>query len=424
MIASRVRLASAAAVAGLAWLSPPGVGVAGAETLGSDSDAGAASAGSAPRAGHHRGARSSVGASSGLDSAPVSGVRAPSRASVPVTVQVPPAAAVPRTESAILEAPKSEARRVDAELPALSSVASSGAEVVINQRRERITLAVPTVADFQKAPAAPAAVASPIALPAGSVDTQEVSPVSAAAAVALPAASASAPVQAVARQPVRVLQRIGAVLYKLVDHATYRVSQWPAGPAKDLLAGALLLTKRALSSAGLGGGGAGPGSGEGGGGSSGFGEGNVQLTIRNESEENFEIWYAPQHDSSTWEYKTTLAIGESFTSTRTGDLVGGHSYLIKVDGVWKLHVDAENLFFRAPQVGFEFCCQTPRLNYHLGAYPDRGQSNTLSYPDQGFAEWVWRGPDLDSGSAWKANTKVYVVSLWEFPTKELDWAGA
>lgn len=226
------------------------------------------------------------------------------------------------------------------------------------------------------------------------------------------------------RSPGPVLQRIGAILYKLVDNAAYRASQLPAGPAKDLIAGGLLLARRALSNAGLGGGGIGPGSGQEGGGSSGFGEGNVQLTIRNESEENFEIWYAPQHDSSTWEYKTTLAIGESFTSTRTGDLVGGHSYLIKVDGVWKLHLDAENLFFRAPQVGFEFCCRTSKLNFHVGAYPDRGQSNTLTYPDQGFAAWVWRGPDLDSGSTWKANTKVYVVSLWDFPTKEMDWAGA
>lgn len=416
---SRVRLASATAVAGLAWLSPQGVGVAGAETPGHDSDTGVASAEKALRAGQHRGGRTSGGSSSGLTPRPESGFRASGRVPATLIVQTPPAAAVPRIDAAILERPKSESRRVDAGMPVPGSAASSTTRVVITPRHERTT-AVPTVTDFRQA----AAVVTPTAPPAGSAGVQEVLPRS-AAAVAAPSASASASGQAGSvRSPGPVLQRIGAVLYKLVDNAAYRASQLPAGPAKDLIAGGLLLARRALSNAGLGGGGVGPGSGQEGGGSSGFGEGNVQLTIRNESEENFEIWYAPQHDSSTWEYKTTLAIGESFTSTRTGDLVGGHSYLIKVDGVWKLHLDAENLFFRAPQVGFEFCCRTSKLNVHVGAYPDRGQSNTLTYPDQGFAAWVWRGPDLDSGSTWKANTKVYVVSLWDFPTKEMDWAGA
>lgn len=416
---SGVRLASATVVAGLAWLSPQGVGVAGAETPRSDSDTGVASAEKAPRAGQHRGGRTSNGSSSGLTPGPESGFRAPDQGPAALTVQTSPPAAVPRSDSAILERPKSESRRVDAGVPVPGSAASSTSRAVITPRRERIADAVPTVTDLRQA----AAVMTPTAPLPGSAGTQQVLPRS-AAAVAVPSASASAPVQ-VGSTPSRgpVLQRIGAVLYKLVDNAAYRASQLPAGPAKDLIAGGLLLARRALSNAGLGGGGVGPGSGQEGGGSSGFGEGNVQLTIRNESEENFEIWYAPEHDSSTWEYKTTLAIGESFTSTRTGDF--GHSYLIKVDGVWKLYVGAENLFFRAPKVKFEFCCRTgSALNAHVGAYPDRGQSNTLTYPDQGFAAWVWRGPDLDSGSTWKANTKVYVVSLWDFPTKEMDWAGA
>lgn len=418
-----VRLASVTAVAGLAWLSPHAVGVAGAETPTKDSDTGATSAESAPRPVHHRGARTSGDPSSGLTSTPESGVRVPARASAALIVQTPPAAAVPRLAPEILKVPNSEPRRgFDFGVPAPWSAASSKSGVVMTPQRERITDAV-HVTDSQQAPATPAAAVTPTAPLAGSAGKQEVSPRSAAADAA-PAASAAAPGRtASARQPGPVLRRIGTALYNLVDNAAYRASQLPAGPAKDLIAGGLLLARRALSNAGLGGGGGGSGSGQEGGGSSGFGEGYVQLTIRNESDENFEIWYTPQHDSSTWEYKTTLAIGESFTSTRTGDF--GHRYLIKVDGVWKLYIGAENLFFRAPQVGFEFCCKTgSALNVHVGAYPDRGQSNTLTYPDQGFAAWVWRGPDLDSGSPWQANTKVYVVSLWDFPTKEMDWAGA
>lgn len=221
--------------------------------------------------------------------------------------------------------------------------------------------------------------------------------------------------------------RITAAIDKVLD----RLSTLPTSPINEVLSGALLLVRRALQPTGS---------------PSPFGVGATKLTVRNETKQSFELW--AYYDGSTDNAKVkvaTLQPGQEWSNTAYNALSFDHNLEIVVDGVPKARMTATNnwaqygdqkprMWFYAPTTGYtgqqatEYAPhEDPPADWDvanllgLAEGLKTGQSEWISfpnYPDRGVTDlnvWVWRGPDIDSGKWWVANTKQFVVAVKQIP---------
>lgn len=277
----------------------------------------------------------------------------------------------------------------------------------------------------------PAAAAEPTAAQVVAPPVASWLPVVEAGAVKAGAEHRAIQPRLISRPP--ILTAVVARITSVVDGMLDRLSALPASPINEFLSGALLLVRRALQPP--------PGS------PAPFGVGATKLTVRNETPQSFELW--AYYDGSTDNAKVQVAAlqpGQEWSNTAYNAVSFDHNLEIVVNGVPKARMVATNSWARsgnwgpwmrffAPTTGYTGQPATKYTPFDARPPADWdaanlvglvegfkiGQSAWISfpnYPDEGVTElnvWVWRGPDIDSGKWWVANTKQFVVAVKQIP---------